>query len=73
MQRINATLGWNKQFDQLTKQIAPRFARKELHARAQVYLRGLLNRVGGKNAWQIAKALGDATLHRIQSLLGRVR
>lgn len=73
MEGINATSGWNHQFDQLTKKIAPLFGRKDLHSRAQDYLRGLLNRVERKNAWQIAESVGHVTPHGIQRLLGRAR
>ena len=64
---------WNSQFDQLLSRLATRFVRKDLRLRAEGYLRGLMGRVERKNSWQLAEAVGDATPHGIQRLLGRAR
>jgi SRSO17 transposase len=60
-------------FRELTRRIASRFVRKDLEHRARGYLRGLLERVERKNSWQLAEAVGDATPHGFQRLLGRAR
>ena len=65
--------GWAARFDELSARLAPRFGRQDIRRRGQAYLRGLLGRVERKNAWQLAEALGDATPHGIQRLLGRAR
>ncbi len=64
---------WPERFDDLARRVAPRFGRKDLRRRAEAYLRGLLGRVERKNSWQLAEALGDATPHGVQRLLGRAR
>jgi SRSO17 transposase len=64
---------WNVQFRQLLTRLEPRFGRKDLRLRAEGYLRGLMGRVERKNSWQLAEAVGDATPHGIQRLLGRAR
>ena len=64
---------WNVQFRQLLSRLEPRFGRKDLRIRAEGYLRGLMGRVERKNSWQLAEAVGDATPHGIQRLLGRAR
>jgi SRSO17 transposase len=64
---------WNTLFRQLLSRLEPRFARKDLRLRAEGYLRGLMGRVERKNSWQLAEAVGDATPHGIQRLLGRAR
>jgi SRSO17 transposase len=51
--------------------IGPRFARAQARHRAQVYLRGLLSPLERKNGWQLAEAVGDATLYAMQHLLDR--
>lgn len=64
---------WNRLFGQLLSRLEPRFGRKDLRLRAEGYLRGLMGRVQRKNSWQLAEAVGDATPHGIQRLLGRAR
>jgi SRSO17 transposase len=64
---------WTARFGELCRRLAPRFSRKDLRRRAEGYLRGLLGRVERKNAWQLAEAVGDATPHGIQRLMGRAR
>jgi SRSO17 transposase len=71
MEGTNVVQNWSQRFDELTEQLAPRFGRKDLRLRAERYLRGLLDRVERKNSWQLAEAVGDATPHAIQRLLGR--
>jgi SRSO17 transposase len=65
--------GWGARFGELAERLAPRFGRKDLRRRAEAYLRGLTGRVERKNSWQLAEALGDATPHGVQRLLGRAR
>lgn len=64
---------WAARFDELADRLAPRFGRKDLRRRAEGYLKGLLGRVERKNSWQLAEAVGDATPHGLQRLLGRAR
>lgn len=64
---------WNTLFRRLLSRLEPRFGRKDLRLRAEGYLRGLMGRVERKNSWQLAEAVGDATPHGIQRLLGRAR
>jgi hypothetical protein len=64
---------WNDRFHELLARIEPRFGRRDLRLRAEGYLRGLMGRVERKNSWQLAEAVGDATPHGIQRLLGRAR
>ncbi len=64
---------WNSQFRHLLSRVESRFGRKDLRCRAEGYLRGLMGRVERKNSWQLAEAVGDATPHGIQRLLGRAR
>jgi SRSO17 transposase len=64
---------WATRFERLAERLSPRFGRRDLRARAQGYLRGLLGRVERKNSWQLAEAVGDTTPHGIQRLLGRAR
>ena len=64
---------WNSHFRHLLSRLEPRFGRKDLRLRAEGYLRGLIGCVERKNSWQLAEAVGDATPHGIQRLLGRAR
>jgi len=64
---------WESQFGMLADRLNHCFGRKDLKQRARGYLRALLDRVERKNSWQLAEALGDATPHGIQRLLGRAR
>lgn len=64
---------WDSQFRQFVSRLEPRFGRKDLRLRVEGYLRGLMGRVERKNSWQLAEAVGDATPHGIQRLLGRAR
>jgi SRSO17 transposase len=73
MAETGICIGWASRFDELAERLGPRFVRKDLRRRAEGYLRGLLGRVERKNAWQLAEAIGDATPHGIQRLLGRAR
>lgn len=62
---------WERQFDDLTQCLAPRFARPEARQQASDYLRGLLSPVERKNGWQLAELLGHSAPHRVQHLLDR--
>jgi SRSO17 transposase len=64
---------WDFHFRHLLSRLEPRFGRKDLRLRAEGYLRGLMGRVERKNSWQLAEAVGDATPHGTQRLLGRAR
>src|SRR6185437_5746318 len=55
--------------DALHARIAPRFRRPEVRARVRRYLDGLLARIGRKNGWQLAEALGERTPDGVQRLL----
>jgi SRSO17 transposase len=55
--------------DDLHARIAPHFRRPEVRARARRYLEGLLARIGRKNGWQLAEALGERTPDGVQRLL----
>ncbi len=62
---------WTEELEAVGERIAPRFARSEVRGRARAYLRGLLSATERKNGWQLAEAVGDATPHGLQHLLGR--
>lgn len=55
--------------DALHAEIASRFARPEVRARARRYLDGLLAPIVRKNGWQLAEALGERTPDGVQRLL----
>lgn len=55
--------------DDLHARIAPHFRRPEVRARVRRYLDGLLARIGRKNGWQLAEALGERTPDGVQRLL----
>ncbi len=55
--------------DTLHAEIAPRFGRPEVRARARRYLDGLLAPIARKNGWQLAEALGERTPDGVQRLL----
>ncbi len=55
--------------DALHAEIAPRFGRPEVRARARRYLDGLLAPIARKNGWQLAEALGERTPDGVQRLL----
>lgn len=59
--------------DALHAQIAPRFHRPEVRARARRYLDGLLACIERKNGWQLAEALGERTPDGVQRLLNAAR
>jgi SRSO17 transposase len=61
------------ELDALHAQIAPRFHRPEVRARARRYLDALLARVERKNGWQLAEALGERTPDGVQRLLNAAR
>src|SRR4051795_7427802 len=64
---------WAGGLDALHAQIAPRFRRPEVRARARRYLDGLLAPVERKNGWQLAEALGERTPDGVQRLLNAAR
>jgi SRSO17 transposase len=55
--------------DALHAEIAPRFGRPEVRARARRYRDGLLASVARKNGWHLAEALGERTPDGVQRLL----
>ena len=55
--------------DALHAEIAPRFRRPEVRARARRYLDGLLAQIERKNGWQLAEVLGERTPDGVQRLL----
>lgn len=73
MLESHAVNGWSERLGELVERLSPRFARKDLRSRAEAYLRGLLGSADRKNSWQLADAMGVATPHGFQRLLGRAR
>jgi len=59
--------------DALHAEIAPRFVRPEVQARARRYLDGLLAPIARKNGWQLAEVLGERTPDGVQRLLNAAR
>jgi SRSO17 transposase len=70
---VKTVRGWAAKFDAMMERVGPCFSRRDLRERAGGYVRGLLGRVGRKNAWQVAEYLGDDTPYATQRLLGRAR
>src|SRR3954468_3529087 len=68
---VGVVAGWAEDFEVLMGRVGPCFARRDLRARADGYVRGLLGRVDRKNGWQVAEYLGDETPYGVQRLLGR--
>ena len=64
---------WAQEVDRVAAGLAPRSGRAEPRRRVAAYLRGLLSPVERKNGWQLAEAIGDATLDGVQELLSRVQ
>ena len=62
---------WSQYWAELTRRIAPVFARSEARSRATAYLAGLLSPAERKNSWQLAEITGDPTPYGFQHLLGR--
>ncbi len=62
---------WIVRFGELTEQIARQFSRKDLKTQASNYLHGLMETMERKNSWQLAEAMGAASPHGFQRLLGR--
>src|SRR5215218_6478678 len=60
---------WVDAVTDLHGRIADRFARSEVRERARRYLVGLLERVGRKNGWQLAEAIGESGPRGVQRLL----
>lgn len=73
MQEATFIIDWQGRFAGLMDRLRPRFSRKDLRRRAEQYLRGLLTQMGRKNSWQLAEAVGAATPHGFQRLLGRAQ
>lgn len=73
MLRAKTVAGWSQRLGEVVERLAPRFPRKDLRGRAEAYLRGLLGQADRKNSWQLADAMGVATPHGFQRLLGRAR
>lgn len=65
--------GWQEELAALQERLAPRFGRPEVRARAGRYLAGLLGRVGRRNGWQLAEALGERGPDGVQRLLRTAR
>ena len=65
-----ATFGrWSEALEELHGRIAHRFARSEARERAKRYLLVLLGRIGRKNGWQLAEAMGEPDPQGAQHLL----
>ena len=64
---------WADGIERVHECIAGRFRRPEPRRRALAYLRGLLSPVEGKNGWQLAEQVGDATPDGVQRLLYNYR
>ena len=58
-------------FADLTRRLAPYFARAESRQRAVAYVQGLLSPVERKNSWQLAEVSGEPTPYGFQYLLSR--
>src|SRR3712207_815946 len=70
----SSTVGrWSKSFGELHRRIGHRFARSEARKRLNRYLVGLLGRVGRKNGWQMAEAVGEHDPQGVQRLLNSAR
>ncbi len=54
-----AVAGWSSALEVVHGRIAGHFARSEARQRTRRYLSGLLQRVGRKNGWQLAEAIGE--------------
>lgn len=64
---------WQDALGELHARIARRFRRPEVGERARRYLAGLLGRVGRRNGWQMAEAIGDDGPQGVQRLLNRAK
>ena len=65
MTRLTSAAAWNTEFDLVAARLAPRFRGKVLRLRAEGYLRGPLDRVQRKDAWQLTEAVGHVSPHGI--------
>jgi SRSO17 transposase len=70
---VKTVRGWATKFEAMMERVGSCFSRRDLRERADGYVRGLLGRVGRKNAWQVAEYLGDDKPYGVQRLLGRAR
>jgi hypothetical protein len=61
--------GFEERFAELTRLLAPVFARCDLRSNAEAYLRALLVPGVAGNCWALAQAAGHARLYRLQHLL----
>src|SRR4051795_12800617 len=64
---------WSEALEDLHARLASRFRRPEVRERVRRYLAGLLGRVGRKNSWQMAEAIGEARPRGVQHLLNDAR
>ncbi len=62
---------WAAEVASVADRIGRHLARSEPRRRAVGYIRGLLSDAERKKGWQLAEALGDATLDGVQHLLAR--
>ena len=53
--------------------IGGRFSRRDLRARSEHYLRGLISRADRKNNWQLAEEVGEQTPANLQHFIARSR
>lgn len=60
-------------YKELTERIGEHLPRRELRARVNQYLQGLLQPLDRKNGWQVAEVAGEATPHNVQHLLNRAQ
>lgn len=62
---------WAQEINRVRVRLGPRFARSEVRARLELYLRGLLAGVERKNGWQLAEFAGDLSPANVQHFIGR--
>ena len=62
---------WAEEINRVRGRLGPRFARSEVRARLELYLRGLLAGVERKNGWQLAEFAGDLSPANVQHFIGR--
>ncbi len=60
---------WTASLAEVQQLIARRFRRVAVRERVGRYLTGLLARVGRKNSWQLAEAMGEGDPHGAQRRL----
>jgi SRSO17 transposase len=67
----NTIAGGQAYLADVTRRLAPYFARSQSRHRGMAYLRGLLSEAERNNSWQVAEVCGEATPYGFQYLLSR--